>query len=199
MKFHHLISLAAGAIILTACDKPKETATNLEQKAKETAAKAEDKVREAIKATEGKAKEIASTAKEKFEDAGGSANAYTKEDKAAFNAALEPIKKLCEEMKDSDPAAEPPFDKMSEFVAAMKALPTKGMPADLQAAMGAANDNTEELIETMKSIATDPASLTPEVLARIKELRAQGKTLSEKAIELAVKQGIDLSFFDLMN
>ena len=175
-------------------DKAKETAAKLEDKAKETAAKIEDKAKEVIQATEDKAKEIVDTAKEKIEEAVGSTETYAEADKAAFNAALEPVKKLYEEVKTAGQSGEPPFDKMGEFIAAMKAIPTTGMPAELKDAMAAANDKAEELIETMKPLAADPAAATPEVQAKIGELMTEGKALGEKAIELAAKHGIDLSF-----
>ncbi len=218
MKFQHLSTLAAAACLITlsACDKAKENATNLEQKAKETAAnleqkaketaakmedkaketaaKVENKAKEVIKTTEEKTKEIVDTAKEKIANAVGSTDTYAEADKAAFNAALEPVKKLYEEVKTAGQSGEPPFDKMSEFIAAMKAIPTTGMPAELQDAMAAANDKAEELIETMKPLAADPAAATPEVQAKIGELMTEGKALGEKAIELAAKHGIDLSF-----
>ena len=186
MNFRHLPPLATCLIIFSACDKGRDNAVIAEEKAREaaarmdemakkTAAKVEEQTRRAAGATEEKAREIADTAKEKIADAVGSIKTYAEADKAAFNAALEPIKKLCEEMKTSDPAGEPPFDKMQEFLAAMRALPTQGMPADLQAAIDAANDKTEELIGAMKSVAADPASVTPEVLTSIKTLRVRAK------------------------
>ena len=218
MKLQSLTTLAAATCLMTlsACDKAKETATNQEQnakdvaakladkakeaaskveeKAKETASKVEEKAKEVIQATEEKAKEIVETAKEKIEDTVGSTEAYAEADKAAFNAALEPVKKLYEEVKTAGQSGEPPFDKMSEFIAAMKAIPTTGMPAELKEAMAAANDKAEELIGTMKPLAADPAAATPEVQAKIGELMTEGKALGEKAIELAAKHGIDLSF-----
>lgn len=215
MKLQSLTTLAAATCLLTlsACDKAKETAAKqeqdaasklanesketaakLEDKAKETAAKIEDKAKEVIQATEDKAKEIVDTAKEKIEEAVGSTETYAEADKAAFNAALEPVKKLYEEVKTAGQSGEPPFDKMGEFIAAMKAIPTTGMPAELKDAMAAANDKAEELIETMKPLAADPAAATPEVQAKIGELMTEGKALGEKAIELAAKHGIDLSF-----
>ena len=210
MNFRHLPLLAASLIIFSACDKARDNAVIAEQKAREaaarmdemakkTAAEIEEKTRKGAEATEAQARQIADNAKSAISNSVGSTETYAEADKAAFITALEPIKKLCEEMKNSDPAGEPPFDQMHEFLAAMRALPTQGMPADLQAAMDAANDKTEELIGAMKSVAADPASVTPETVSSIKTLRAEGKVLSEKAIELAAKHGIDLSFFGLMN
>lgn len=212
MKFQYLSTLAAAACLVTftACDKAttdkaketaakveekaKDAAAKIEDKAKETAAKVEDKAKEVIKATEVKAKEIVATAKEKIADAVAPTDAYPEADKAAFNTALEPIKKLHEEMKAAGQSGEPPLDKMSEIIAALKAIPTKGMPAELKDALAAANDKAEELIETMKPLMADPTAATPEVQAKIGELMTDGKALGEKAIEMATKYGIDLDF-----
>ena len=209
MKFQYLSTLAAAACLITftACDKAKETAAKaegkakdaaakIEDKAKETAAKVEGKAKEMIKATEVKAKEIVETAKGKIADAVASTDSYPEADKAAFIAALEPIKKLREEMTETGESGEPPLDKMSELIAALRAIPTTGMPADFKEALSAVNDKAEELIETMKPLMTDRAAATPAVQAKIGELMTDRKALGEKAIEMASKYGIDLDFMN---
>lgn len=198
MKFPHLSNLAAAACLVTfsACDKARDNASQMQEKARETVVNAEEKAREAMQATEEKAREIVQTTREKIADATGSTETYAEADKAAFNAALEPVKKLYEEVVAADQSGEPPIDKMSEFIAAMKAIPTTGMPAELKDAMAAANDKAGEFIEAMKSILDDPAAPTPEVQAQLAKLKSEGEVLGEKAIELAAKHGIDLSFME---
>ena len=212
MKLHYLSTLAAaaGLVTFTACDKAKENVVKAEEKVKEMAEKATDKTKDlAEKATDkakvaldktkelataavDKAKEVAATVKEKVEEK-LHAGDYPAAAKAAFVAALEPIKKLHEEVKTAGANGQPPVEKLGEMVAALKALPTEGMPADFKDALTAANDKFEEFVGTIKQGMADPAAVTPEAFQKLEE---ESKTLGDKAIETGTKYGVDLSFME---
>lgn len=224
MKLRYLSTLAtiAALITFTSCEKAKETAekakekgmeaaVKLEEKSKEVAEKIGEKAKEATKATIEKSKELAgkvaaeakevtAAAKEKMSEAKEKiseaihGNDYPPGDKAAFIAGLEPIKKMNAEIKASSQGGPPPLDKVTEMIAAFRALPTKGQPAELKEALTAANDKSEELLEAIKPMLADPTSATPDTQATLQKLMQEGKEAGEKAIEMAAKYGIDLSF-----